>query len=217
MSRRKDRKHEIQGDTNQDVGRWVLDWHIGTISFFASPWMPWPGKWRNLIVWDKGGIVSGGGDTSTCLKRSWELIQVNNETLYRGRIDSVWRFPMRMSDFQFHVCAKPIDLMQKIIECFVPIEQLITDPFSGTGPTLVAAKLLGRRAIGIEIDEDYCRIAADRLRQGVLFGPPPHSLETKSKTEIADTLFKPCTATNVTPSSPCCPRPKWRSTKDTGS
>jgi site-specific DNA-methyltransferase (adenine-specific) len=67
-----------------------------------------------------------------------------------------------------HPTEKPMELYTRFIEQFTDEGDLILDPFAGSGTTLEAAKLLGRRAIGIERDEKYCEIAAQRLRQEVL-------------------------------------------------
>jgi DNA modification methylase len=67
-----------------------------------------------------------------------------------------------------HTTQKPEALMSQLVADFTDAGELILDPFMGSGTTLVAAKRLGRRAIGIEKDERYCEIAANRLRQGAL-------------------------------------------------
>jgi len=73
-----------------------------------------------------------------------------------------------------HPAGKPILLMSKYLRVLKPMS--VIDPFMGSGTTLVAAKLLGRRGIGIEIEEKYCEVAANRLRQEVLnLGETPSS------------------------------------------
>ena len=66
-----------------------------------------------------------------------------------------------------HPCPRRLEHVQWLAKYFAG--DTILDCFSGIGTTLVAAKNLGKRAIGIEIDERYCEIAANRLRQEVLF------------------------------------------------
>lgn len=66
-----------------------------------------------------------------------------------------------------HPTQKPLRLMTWCLSQF-PDAHSVFDPFAGSGTTLVAAKQLGRRAVGIELEERYCEIAARRLGQGVL-------------------------------------------------
>jgi len=67
-----------------------------------------------------------------------------------------------------HPNEKPLDLPARFVVWTTRPGDLVLDPFMGSGTTLRAAKDLGRRAIGIEIEERYCEIAARRLDQGVL-------------------------------------------------
>lgn len=67
-----------------------------------------------------------------------------------------------------HPTQKPVSLMRWILDRWTEPGDLILDPYMGSGPVAQACKELGRRYIGIEIVEDYCEVAVDRLRQGVL-------------------------------------------------
>lgn len=66
-----------------------------------------------------------------------------------------------------HPCPKPLRFMEWLVNRTSLLTDTILDPFMGSGTTLVAAKELGRKATGIEIEERYCEIAAKRLAQEV--------------------------------------------------
>jgi site-specific DNA-methyltransferase (adenine-specific) len=67
-----------------------------------------------------------------------------------------------------HPTQKPLGILRPLIEYSVPVDGVVLDPFAGSGSTLVAAREVGRRAIGIEAREEYCEAAVKRLAQGVL-------------------------------------------------
>jgi site-specific DNA-methyltransferase (adenine-specific) len=70
----------------------------------------------------------------------------------------------------FHPTEKPAAVIDPLIRYSVPLGGLVLDPFAGSGSTLLTARSLGRRAIGIEAREDYCEAAAERLSVPDLFG-----------------------------------------------
>jgi len=81
---------------------------------------------------------------------------------------ATWTYGTVKTDRPDHPCPKPLPLMRELVQLFSDPSELILDPFMGSGTTLRAAKDLGRRAIGIEIEEKYCEIAVKRLAQEVL-------------------------------------------------
>ena len=69
-----------------------------------------------------------------------------------------------------HPAQKPLNHTAHLVGNITPLGGTVLDPYMGSGTVLAAALLVGRKAIGIEIEERYCEIAAKRLGQGVLFG-----------------------------------------------
>lgn len=166
--RRRRTDFEIIGDRDGAIGQEVIDalQDVPLIAF-AAPSRPWAGKWDQFLCWDKGLAVGGGGDPESRWKFTWELIQISRLGPLNGRRDgSVLRYPMLPSDSADHPAEKPESLCTYLIKkAWRPI---VIDPFCGTGTTLLSARIARTQAIGIEIEERYCEIAAKRLSQEVL-------------------------------------------------
>ena len=137
-------------------------------------WRQWPNlvgaletcnyRVQGMVVWDKGSMGLGNG-----FRAQHELIchaskGVPNVTdRGYGNVLTYGR-----QDTEDHPSPKPVDLLRALVAVVVPDSGTVLDPFMGSGTTLRAAKDLGRKAIGIEIEERYCEIAAKRLAQEVL-------------------------------------------------
>ena len=109
---------------------------------------------------------------------------------------SVWRLSAQRSDD--HPCPFPIELVSPLIMSSCPIGGVVLDPFMGTGTALVAAKRLGRKAIGIERETRYCDLAIENLAQSVLplFGAQEivESATTANNTPMAGETLQICEA-----------------------
>lgn len=99
----------------------------------------------------------------------WEKIDVRDFKSWRN---SVWRIPPAKAGKIKHVAPFPPEIPERIITMYSFADEIILDPFLGSGTTAYVAKRLGRKCIGIEINEKYCEIAANRCRQMVMnFNP----------------------------------------------
>lgn len=165
----------IAGDDTTEARDVVLTrWGDGPALVFGSPRAPEPRGVRARLIWDQDGAL-GMGDLRLPWKPSWQFVYVLGGPWVGTRdCGSVVRYPPVQAVGRAHPHEKPVGLLQKLLAKCVP--GVVVDPFAGSGSTLVAAKSMGRRAVGIEIEERYCEIAAQRLAQEVLdFGESSHS------------------------------------------
>jgi site-specific DNA-methyltransferase (adenine-specific) len=117
---------------------------------------------NHQLVWDK--MVFGMGAhyrnqheliTFASLGKPSRLLCADRGTVFHHKAPH--------PNVRFHPTEKPVPLLIEILEC-VSFKRAL-DPFMGSGSTIVAAKRLGKKAIGIDIDPECCRIAKQRIQQ----------------------------------------------------
>jgi site-specific DNA-methyltransferase (adenine-specific) len=149
------------------VAALFTDWRqlpITTDAMQAGGWV-----WRGLGVWDKTGAARPrlGGITSQAEYVVWGTAGSLNADANPVCLPGVVTAPSPRGDDKRHIAEKPLTVMTWLCKLCRP-GGVVVDPFMGSGTTLEAAKQLGLKAIGIEIDEHSCEIAAMRLAQDVL-------------------------------------------------
>lgn len=88
-----------------------------------------------------------------------------------------------------HPTQKPLGLMERLIEIFTDIDDVVIDPCSGSGVTLLAAKNLSRKAYGFEIKKDFCKLSREKI---LSFSTPYFQFDEPEKKATQKELFKVC-------------------------
>lgn len=168
-----------QGLTRARQGSvWIFNsWRSFPVIARAASMIGW--GIESLLVWDKQWIGPGG---TRGLRPSYELVALlchpGFQVADRGTPD-IWREQWSSRKPNGHPAEKPLGLCRRILEApgkdrvkvGDPTREpawSVLDPFCGSGTTLVAAKQAGLRAVGVESEERWCDVTAERLSQSVL-------------------------------------------------
>jgi DNA modification methylase len=167
----------ISGDKDTSLRDGALEaWGNRAAIVFGSLRAPYPLGWKRMLVFRKPTIGAGLYGNRMPWFTNWEPIFALGEwpdqtptadSVIATRASSGSGYSGYATRYQ-HPHAKPVDVMETLIAACPP--GVIADPFAGSGSTLIAARNQGRQAIGVELEERYCEMAARRLSQGDLFG-----------------------------------------------
>jgi site-specific DNA-methyltransferase (adenine-specific) len=160
-----------EGDDRKDYEEWCMSWFklcpqplaftCGSVNLamwhrIAEPL--WVCAW---VKTNQNSFSKLGGPNM------WEPVLVYGKPAHRVNCD-VWDIPIAaQKEAQGHPCPKSLRFWKALTNSLTLEQQTIFDPFMGSGTTLLAAKNMGRKAIGIEIEERWCDLAATRLSQEV--------------------------------------------------
>jgi len=155
---------------NRQGALWVFNsWRSFPVLARASYLSRW--AIESLLVWDKMWIGPGG---LRGLRPSYELVALfaqHDFALANRSLYDIWPCQWASQRPNGHAAEKPVPLLSRLIA--ESGGGLVLDPFMGSGSTLVAARALGHPCIGIEIEERWCEVAAERLAQQVLIEAVP--------------------------------------------
>jgi DNA modification methylase len=144
-------------------------WGTKPFISFGSPLVPAPANTKQMLVWHKSADAGLIGSTIG-FRRDWEAIYLGGAWPKSGaKQSSVFHTKAGLQSYLgngAHPHSKPIALMEWLIRAAPGVT--IADPFAGGGSTLVAAKNLARKVIGVELDEAHCERAAKRCAQDLL-------------------------------------------------
>lgn len=166
-----DRHDGIANDTDTSVRDDALSLWAGRAAVvFGDLMLPRPADTKHVLIYDKG-VSAGFTGAVGGYRRNVEAIYLIGRwpSGLGGRTAIVSTGASaggNLARRTGHPHTKPQDVMDSLISACPP--GTVADPFAGSGSTLVAAKLQGRRAIGVELDERYCELAAKRLAQDAL-------------------------------------------------
>ena len=156
---------ECQRLTVDNGSVWMFHaWKFSPALLRASDLVGWPIE--SMLVWDRCWPNVG---TMKGLRATYETIALwchANFAIANRSLTDIWQYKWTPSDREYHPAEKPYGLIRQIID--ITQAESVIDPFMGSGSTLLAAKYAGLRGTGIEIDEKYCEIAANRLQQHVM-------------------------------------------------
>lgn len=165
----------IANDGDTSARDAILDaWGDRPALVFASLRAAYPANWKRMLVFEKPTVGAGMFGQRVPWLANWEPVFMLGKwpDQVPTRSAVVKTRQVAASGYSGyttkagHAHAKPLDVMEDLIEACP--SGAIADPFAGSGSTLVAAKALGRTAIGVELEERYCETIARRLSQDVL-------------------------------------------------
>lgn len=120
-----------------------------------------------LLAWDKPNPVPFGNGKYISNLEFMVYVRGKNAA-FNGSNLKTFRNVGVSSSKRLHPTEKPLELVKRLIEIHSNENDLVLDPFAGSGSTLIACKDLNRNYIGIEINPEYVEVAEERLKQGVL-------------------------------------------------